>query len=99
MAHLTTEQVDQFWREGYLVVEHVLDPESDLDPIIAEYRGVLDRLAADLHAAGQISSTYDELPFSDRLTKIYAESGKVHAQYFDFSLPQEGITEETPFWT
>jgi phytanoyl-CoA hydroxylase len=99
MAHLTTEQVDQFWRDGYLVVEHLLDPETDLDPIIAEYEGVLDRLAAELYASGQISSTYDDLPFSDRLTKIYAESGKIHAQYFDFSLPQDGITEETPFWT
>ena len=25
------------------------------------------------------------------LTKIYAESGKVHAQYFDFSLPQRNV--------
>jgi phytanoyl-CoA hydroxylase len=99
MAHLTAEQVDQFWRTGFLVIEDVLSPEADLDPIIAEYEGVLDRLAAELYEAGQISSTYEELPFSDRLTKIYAESGKVHAQYFDFSLPQDGITEKTPFWT
>ncbi len=99
MAYLTAEQVAQFEREGYLVVEDLLDPERDLDPIIAEYEGVLDRLANELYAAGKIASTYDDLPFSDRLTRIYAESGKVHAQYFDFSLPQDGITTETPFWT
>ena len=99
MAFLTAAQIDQFNAEGYVVVEGLLDPERDLDPIIAEYEGVLDRLAAERYAAGAISSTYAELPFSDRLVKIYAESGKVHAQYFDFSLPQGGVTHETPFWT
>jgi ectoine hydroxylase-related dioxygenase (phytanoyl-CoA dioxygenase family) len=99
MAYLTAEQVAQFERDGYLVVGDLLDPERDLDPIIAEYEGVLDRLATELYAAGQIASTYDDLPFSDRLTRIYAESGKVHAQYFDFSLPQDGVKPDTPFWT
>jgi ectoine hydroxylase-related dioxygenase (phytanoyl-CoA dioxygenase family) len=99
VGFLSTEQIDHFQTEGYLVVENVLDPVRDLDPVIAEYEIVLDRLANELHASGKISSTYDDLPFSDRLTKIYAESGKVHAQYFDFSLPQDGITEQTPFWT
>jgi hypothetical protein len=32
------------------------------------------------------------------LTQIYAESGKVHAQYFDFSLPQANVREDTPMW-
>jgi phytanoyl-CoA hydroxylase len=99
MAYLTAEQVEQFWNTGYLVVDDLFEPARDIDPIIAEYEGVLTRLASDLHAEGKIASTYDDLPFSDRLTRIYAESGKVHAQYFDFSLPQDGITEKTPFWT
>ncbi|MCC6792458.1 MAG: phytanoyl-CoA dioxygenase family protein [Thermomicrobiales bacterium] len=99
MAHLSTQQIEQFRNDGYLVVDGLLDPERDLDPVIAEYEGVLDRLAAELFASGAISSTYSDLPFSERLVRIYAESGKVHAQYFDFSLPQAGITEQTPFWT
>ena len=99
MAYLTCDQIAQFEREGYLVVENLLNPERDLDPIIAEYEGVLDRLANDLYAGGQIAATYDDLPFADRLTRIYAESGKVHAQYFGFSLPQDGIKPDTPFWT
>jgi phytanoyl-CoA hydroxylase len=99
MARLTTDQIEQFRTEGFLVVEELLDPARDLDPVIAEYEGVLDRLAHELHAAGTISSTYAGLPFSERLVAVYRESGKVHAQYFDFSLPQAGITEETPFWT
>lgn len=96
---LTTEQQATFDREGYLVLRRILDPARDLDPIITEFAGVLDRLAAELHAAGQISAAYADLPFSDRLTRVYAESGKVHAQYFDCSLPQGNVQPDTPFWT
>ena len=93
---LTEEQLAQFHKEGYVVIDGLLDPEKDIAPIIAEYATVLDRLAQELFDAGQISSTYADLPFSERLTKVYAESGKVHAQYFDFSLPQTGVTHDTP---
>ncbi len=96
---LTEEQLAQFHKEGYVVIDGLLDPTQDIAPIIAEYAMVLDRLAQELFDAGQISSTYADLPFSDRLTKVYAESGKVHAQYFDFSLPQTGVTHDTPHWT
>ena len=98
MAHLTPEQVAQFDEEGYLLVEGLFDPETDLDPIIAEYHGVLDRLAEELYLKGEISSLYADLPFGQRLIEIYKESGKVHAQYFDFSLPQGNVKEDTPFW-
>jgi phytanoyl-CoA hydroxylase len=79
VGSLTPDQISHFRDEGYLVVEDLLDPARDLDPIIAGYATVLDRLADDLHAAGSIASTYAELPFSERLTRIYAESGKVCA--------------------
>ena len=55
--HLTETQVAQFKEEGYLVVEDVLDPEQDLDPVIEEYAGVLDQLAQELYDNGEISST------------------------------------------
>lgn len=98
MAHLTASQVAHFEEQGYLVVEDLFDPEEDLDPVIEEYATVLDQLAQELKEKGEISSTYDDLPFGDRLTKIYAESGKVHAQYFDFSLPQRNVQADTPMW-
>jgi hypothetical protein len=59
---------------------------------------VLDRLAAELHASGEISSPYTDLPFGQRLTQICMESGRIHAQYFDFSLPQSNVQADTPFW-
>jgi ectoine hydroxylase-related dioxygenase (phytanoyl-CoA dioxygenase family) len=99
MASLTQNQVEQFHQQGYLLVENLFDPEEDIDPIIEEYKGVLDNLANELYAKGEISSTYADLAFGPRLIEIYKESGKVHAQYFDFSLPQADVKEDTPFWT
>src|SRR3954451_20482724 len=98
MAFLTEAQQEQFHREGYLIVEGLFDPEAEIDPIIAEYQGTLENLATELYAQGEISSTYADLPFGQRLIEIYKESGKVHAQYFDFSLPQSDVREDTPFW-
>ena len=34
MAFLSAEQVAQFQRDGYLVVEDLFDPVADIDPII-----------------------------------------------------------------
>lgn len=96
---LTSAQVAEFNREGFLVVRDYLDPHADLDPIIAEYEGVLDGLANELLAQGAIKSTYAELDFSERLICVCRESGRVLAQNFDFSLPQKNIRPDTPIWT
>lgn len=95
---LTTKQLQHLDDYGYLMVESVIHPETFLDPIIQEYHGVLDSLASELFEQGTISSTYSDLPFGERVTQIYEESGGVYNGYFDFSLPQRGITNETPFW-
>lgn len=99
MAYLSTDQVRQFEDEGYLVVEDVFDPGRDLDPALAEYDGVLGRLATQLHADGALASAYEELGFSDRLSRICAETGTLYGQHFDLSLPQRNVQHETPFWT
>ena len=96
--HLSAEELDLFDEKGFLHVEDVLDPATDLDPIMAEYEDVLDRLAADLHAQGTLSSTYADLPFGERLAVVYRESGRSYAQNFDFSLPQADIAADTPMW-
>ena len=99
MPFLTSEQRAAFDRDGYLIVHDLFDPVRDLAPVIAEYEMVLDRLATELHDAGEIAERYADLPFAERLTQVYRESGRAHAQYFDFALPQSGVTHETPFWT
>jgi phytanoyl-CoA hydroxylase len=98
MPFLSREQLAHFKEEGYLLVRGMLDVEEVIQPIIDEYHGVLDKLAHELYAAGHIESTYNDLPFGKRLTQIVVDSGEVHAQYFDFSLPQNGIEADTPFW-
>ena len=98
MRQLSEKQLDQFKSEGYVVVRGFLDPDTHIRPVLEEYELVLDRLARSLYAQGKISSLYMALPFAERLTKVYVESGEVHSQWFDFSLPQKDIREDTPFW-
>jgi phytanoyl-CoA hydroxylase len=93
---LTTEQVDRFDNEGYLVVEDLIDVKAFLDPMVDEYQDLLDRLASDLYAQGKIPSTYQDLPFGRRLTQVYADTGKVWSQYFDFSLPFSNVKADEP---
>ena len=99
MKGLTAEQVTEFNEEGFLVVNNFLNPAEDLDTIINEYEGVLDRLANNLFAKGEISSSHADKDFSERLINVCQESGKVLAQHFDFSLPQKNIQADTPIWT
>ena len=79
MNPLTPAQLSKFEDEGYLVIRDFFDPATDLDPIIAEYTGVLDRLAQRLFAAGEINSTYADENFSERLIRICEDTGKIHA--------------------
>ncbi len=98
MGRLSNEQLDTFYGQGYLVVEGLLDPVVDLDPIIAEYHAVLDNLADELYAQGIIREKYTDLDFSERFLRICDESQNVHKQYFDFSLPKGGVKPDTPLW-
>jgi hypothetical protein len=96
MPGLSAEQLAQFDRDGYLVVDNVLDPTEDLAPLFAEYSSILDGIVDGLVADGTLSSRYDDLPFSDRLIQVCLESKRVFSSYFDISLPQKGITYDTP---
>jgi len=98
MAALSAAQVEQFRRDGYLVVPGLFDPVTDIDPLIKEYGYVLDNLAHELYAQGLISSLYADLDFGPRLIAIYKESGKVQQQYFDCTLHGAKVSEDTPFW-
>ena len=98
MSGLSQSQLEHLESEGYLKVEGLLDPIKDLDPIIEEYKGVLDRLVQALYDHGEISSRYQELSFGERITTIYAETGQILNQWFDFHLPQRDVRHDTPMW-
>jgi hypothetical protein len=76
MPKLGSDQLKFLEEEGYLVVEVLLDPVQDLDPVIEEYAVVLDRLAAQLHAQGRAASTYADLPFSERFIRLCHDANK-----------------------
>lgn len=85
--------------QGYLIVDGVLDPRRDLQPILDEYAEVLDKLAAGLACSGRIERAYAELPFGPRLIQITRDYGQSLSQHFDISLPQSGIQADTPIHT
>jgi hypothetical protein len=78
--------VERFADEGYLLVEDLLDPERDLDPVVHEYEAVLDRVAAEWWAAGAIASTYADLPFAQRFARILNDAGPAGYRPFDICL-------------
>jgi phytanoyl-CoA hydroxylase len=96
MAVRSATRREQLEEEGFLVVEDVLDPVRDLKPVLDEYNGVLDGIARSLQDEGVISSTYRELPFTERLIQICSESGRNFPGHFDISLPQAGVKYDTP---
>ncbi|MGE3273331.1 MAG: hypothetical protein AB7P40_31650, partial [Chloroflexota bacterium] len=79
MPGLSAAQLEQFDREGYLVVENVLDPAKDIQPLFEEYSAVLDGIVDDLIAEGTLSSRYEDLPFTERLTQVCLESRRVYS--------------------
>ena len=82
MLALNESRIDQFNRDGYFVVENLLDSELDLRPVEEEYAARLDDLAAKWYAEGRLRSTYDEYPFGKRMSKVLVEAGLDSHQYF-----------------
>ena len=97
MAFLSQAILDEFDERGYVVVKGLLDPETDLKPLVDEYADLLDSLAERWCTEGKLSSTYAELPFGERVTQILKEEQPIF-QHFDISLPP-GLTKETPIHT
>jgi phytanoyl-CoA hydroxylase len=92
---LTPDQLAHFHREGYVVVNDVLSAEVRAQ-LLAYYSSVLDDVAKELIAEGVLSQDYAALPLDQRLIAVSKESGRNFPQRFDCSLPQGGITKDTP---
>jgi phytanoyl-CoA hydroxylase len=74
---LTKQQVAEFHREGYLMVEGVFGP-ADLQPVADEITRAIDRRAARLVEEGVLRDSYAGEPFETRLTRITAETERVY---------------------
>ena len=66
--------LDEFDEQGFVVLEGVLDPAEDIQPVVDEYEDLLDRLSRDWHQEGKLSSTFEDLPFGKRLTEVARET-------------------------
>ena len=82
---LSTEQLQSFARDGYLVIERVLD-DSDLQPLQREYAALLDDLANELYARGEIDSTFAQLDFGERFASVVAQYPEC-IDHMNISLP------------
>ena len=98
MSGLTEKQMDTFNRQGYLVVDDVEGLADCMHDLEEEYSCVLDALLSDLIEKGQIVAKYPHNGFSDRFTELVKETGRAFDAHFDFSLPQKGVTLDTPMW-
>lgn len=87
---------EQLEDQGYAVVRSVLDVEQDLQPVENEYAEILDGLARRWFDAGLVTSLHTGLPFCERLSRLLEETDVRFDRYFDISLPQSDVTEETP---
>ena len=91
---ISQTDVDLFRKQGYLVVENLLD-EGTLDAIRAEYAALMDRLYDGWAAEGKVSPPAPDMDFWDKLDVAF-RGGFDWYQPFDISLPHADITDETP---
>lgn len=82
---LTNQQLGSFHKNGYLVIDHVLD-DDDLSPLEVEYAALLEDLAQKLFTKGKVDSTFKNLEFAERFARIVARYPDC-IDLFNISLP------------
>lgn len=70
---LSSQQLSQFWDQGYVIVDDVFDPE-DLEPIRLELETEIGIKIDELVREGDVTESYPDEPFERRLTRIYRDS-------------------------
>ena len=91
---LTQTQQAQFARDGYIVLEDVIDEATRL-AVIAEYAALMDRLYDQWHAEGKVPAPTPAMGFWEKLDIVY-RGGFDWYQPLDIALPHDGITDATP---
>ena len=86
--------IDQFYRDGYLVIEDVIDEPTRAD-IVAEYAAKFDDLYVGWLAEGKVPAPTPGMGFWDKLDVAF-KAGVEWYQPLDISLPHADITEDTP---
>ena len=97
MPGLSAAQLNSFDREGYLVVENVLDPAGGYPAAVrrVQQHPRRHRRWPDRRGHADMTAT-KSLPFPERLIQVCMESGRVFSSHFDISLPQKGVKYDSP---
>ncbi len=82
---LSPAQLQQFERDGYLVVEQLFT-NAELQVVIDEICDDLDRRAREAVARGELSRTYEEYDFEHRLACINRENKQVAKRMWDMKV-------------
>lgn len=91
---LTKAQRSQFDRDGFLVIEDVIDTDT-LAAVRDEYAALMDGMYADWQRAGQVPPATPDMGFFDKLDAA-VKAGVEWYQPLDISLPHADITQATP---
>jgi len=70
---LSREQLHQYWHDGYVITEGLLDPQRLLDPVIEEVDHSVDVLARQLLKEGKIRNAHEDKGFLRRLSFLEQE--------------------------
>jgi ectoine hydroxylase-related dioxygenase (phytanoyl-CoA dioxygenase family) len=73
---VTSEQLDFYKEEGYIVIEGALT-DADLEPLIQAHIAIVDEIARDLHRQGKVADLYEEEPFETRLARLADQCDEV----------------------
>src|SRR5262249_45922450 len=87
---LSADQIAEFHREGYLVVEGLFG-DAALRPVIEEIEAEIARRADALVASGDLSRASREEGFEPRLSRITAETEKLYWAISSGKLAGPGI--------
>jgi phytanoyl-CoA hydroxylase len=93
---LSQDQCRDFERDGYVVLENLIDTASVLDPLIEEYEELLDGLRKGWVADGRLDPAAPASSFQDLIKSAY-HAGLDYFQPMDISLPPGDITPNLPF--
>jgi len=90
----------QFAQNGYVVVENLLDPQADIQPILDDYTALLDQLAVRWYEEGKLPSAYADLPFPQRATAVVSQISDAESYHLDITLPKlANYNAKTPIHT
>jgi ectoine hydroxylase-related dioxygenase (phytanoyl-CoA dioxygenase family) len=82
---LSSDQYEQFQRDGYVVVEGLFS-DADLQKVIDEVSHELDQRAKEAVANGELSRDYSEYDFEHRLAHINRENDRIAKSMWDFKV-------------